>query len=80
MVSLRPIDGYRLGVIDLLFVSALSIVVLLIEEIKEEEFEPCPFPMDEKLRSSKISTEVAWTESCSSFSSVMFFSIIGISL
>ena len=59
MVSLRPIDGYRLGVIDLLFVSALSIVVLLIDEISEEELEPCPFPMDEKLRSSNMSTEVA---------------------
>ena len=59
MLSLRPIDGCRLGVIDLLFVSALSIVVLLIEEISEEELELCAFPMDEKLRSSKMSTEVA---------------------
>ena len=76
MLSLR----YLLGVIDLLFVSALSIVVLLIEEISEEELELCAFPIDEKLRSSKMSTELAWTEIYSSFNSVMFFSIMGISL
>ena len=64
----------------LLFVSALSIVVLLIEERSEDELELCAFPMDEKLRSSNMSTELAWTESCSSLSSVMCFSIMGISL
>ncbi len=58
MLSLLPFDCFRCCVIDLL-VSALRMVVLLMELSREEELELVGFPIDEKLRSSKMSTALA---------------------